>query len=300
MSGYVVASRRMADEICDLHGVDRAKVCQVGKVQMDRYMDSSVLGSREDLFRKMGLPPEHRLITFGTNATGLKEHEVSIARKLAEDFINGSYGKATLLLRTHPQDSDWERDFLSLAKPPWVLCHSAASFGSWETDSLLKGQEDQVMLANLMKYSDVVVQSRGSMALDAIAFDTPVISLAFDGDLARPPNDSFLLEYEYEHYKPLVSARGTWLVGSYAELDRAIKGYLSDPATHAEGRRIIREEHIEPLDGGSSRRLVDYIVESARRAREGTLPAGDWRHTGLGDVTWASRQMCDVRDYVQK
>ena len=90
------------------------------------------------------------------------------------------------------------------------------------------------------------------------------------------------------------------MVGSYEELDKAIKGYLTDPTIHAEGRKIIREEHIEPLDGQASRRLIDYIVESARKAREGTLPAGDWGHTGLDDVTWASRQICNVQDYVQK
>lgn len=300
MSGYVVASRRMADEICDLHGIDRARVCQVGKVQMDRYMNPATFSSREEFFKEIGVPSEHRLVTFGTNTTGLKEHEVSIARKLAEDFSNVAYGKATLLLRTHPQDVNWERDFLSLAKPPWVLCLSASSFGNQKADSLLRSHDDQVMLANLMKHSDIVIQSRGSMALDAIAFDTPVISLAFDGDLVRPPNDSYLLEYAYEHYKPLVAARGTWMVGSYAELDRAIQGYLSDPTIHAEGRKIIREEHIEPLDGRASQRLVDYLVESARKAREGTLPAGDWGHIGLGDVTWASHQICNVQDYMQK
>ena len=300
MSGYVVASRRMADEICGLHGIDRAKVCQVGKVQMDQYLNPAIFSSREDFLREMGVPPEHHLVTFETNTTGLKEHEVSIAQKLAEDFINGVYGKATLLLRTHPQDLNWERDFLSLAKPPWVLCFSASSFGSRKTDSLSRGQDDQVILANLMKHSDIVIQSRGSMALDAIAFDTPVISLAFDGDLVRPSNDSFLLEYAFEHYKPLVAAQGTWLVGSYGELDRAIRRYLSDPTIHSKGRKIIREEHIEPLDGKASQRLVDYLVESARKAREGTLPVGDWGHTGLGDVTWASRQICNVQDYVQK
>jgi CDP-glycerol glycerophosphotransferase (TagB/SpsB family) len=151
-----------------------------------------------------------------------------------------------------------------------------------------------------MQHSDVVIQSRGSLALDAIAFDTPVMSLAFDGDLVRPPNDSFLLEYAFEHYKPLVEAEGTWMVGSYEVLDRAIQEYLSDPTVHSEGRRRIRDEHIVPLDGQASQRLVDYLVESARKAKEGTLPEGDWDYTGLGDVNWSSRQMCDVRDYVQK
>ena len=298
MSGYVVASRRMVEEMSDLHGIKREKICQVGKVQMDVYKDQYVFGSREDFLKELGIPPDHHLVTFGTNTTGLKEHEVSIAQKLSKDFANGCYGKTTLLLRTHPQDVNWERDFLSLARPPWVVCLNACSFGSRAADSLSRGGDDLVFLANLMKHSDVVIQSRGSLALDAIAFDTPVISLAFDGDLVRPPSDSFLLEYGFEHYTPLIAAQGTWMVGSYEALDQAIREYLRDPTIHSEGRRVIRDEHIEPLDGQASRRLVDYLVESARKARAGTLPEGDWDYTGLGDVTWSSRQTCDVRDYV--
>jgi hypothetical protein len=298
MSGYVVASRRMVEEMSALHGIQQSKIYQVGKVQMDVYKDPSVFSSRQDFLKELGIPPDHHLVTFGTNTTGLKEHEGSIAQELSEDFADGRYGKATLLLRTHPQDVNWERDFLSLAKPPWVVCLNACSFGNRAADSIARGGDDLVMLANLMKHSDVVIQSRGSLALDAIAFDTPVISLAFDGDLVRAPNDSFLLEYGFEHYKPLVAAQGTWMVGSYEALDQAIREYLRDPTIHFEGRRIIREEHIEPLDGKVSQRLVDYLVESARKAREGTLPEGDWDYTGLGDVTWSSRQTCDVRDYV--
>jgi len=300
MSGYVVASRRMIYEMSGLHGIQEEKICQVGKVQMDEYVNPATSVSREDFLKEIGVPPEHRLVTFGTNTTGLKEHEVSIAQKMSNDFIDGRYGKATLLLRTHPQDVNWERDFLSLAKPPWVLCLSAASFGSRPSDGLLTAEYDRGILANLMKHSDIVIQSRGSLALDAIAFDTPVISLAFDGELPRPPNDSFLLEYAFEHYKPLVAAQGTWMVGSYEELDRAIRGYLSDPSIHSEGRKVIRDEHVEPLDGKASQRLIDYLVNSAKKAREGTIPDGDWNYTGLGDVKWASHQTCRVEDYVHK
>ena len=204
-----------------------------------------------------------------------------------------------MLLRTHPADTTWKEDFLSLAKPPEVICINACSFG-YGDDEITEGLEDQIMLANLMKYSDVVIQSRGSLALDAIAFDKPVISLAFDGDLNKKPADSFLQEYKVDHYKPLVMAQGTWMVGSYEELDRAISQYLEDPTIHSKGRKIIHREQIGLLDGKSSKRLVDYIVESAKKAREGTLPEGDWDYEGLGDITWASRQIFNVEDYVQK
>jgi CDP-glycerol glycerophosphotransferase (TagB/SpsB family) len=296
MSGYIVASKRMKDELSELHGIPREHIRQIGKPQMDIFCDPSTPIKRAEFLKMLSIPPHHRLITLATNTRGLNEHEISIARKLAEDFSRGHYGDATLLIRNHPQDRDWETNFLPLANQPYVAVVNAFPA---EMGIDAKGYRDQIILANLMSHSDIVIQSRGSIALDAIAFDTPVISLAFDGDLVRQPNDSFLLEYEYEHYKPLVVAEGTWMVGNYPELDHAIQTYLANPTTHAEGRQRILKEQIDPLDGKVSQRLVEYLVESVKNARGGKLPEGNWQYSGLGDTTWASRQICAAADYVK-
>lgn len=290
MSGYVVASERMRDEVNGLHGIDRERVERIGKVQMDIYKDRSVLMNRADFLEKIGVPSDRKLILLGTNTTGLKEHEVSIARRLAEDIKNERYGKVCLLIRTHPQDKNAERDFISLAEAPYIVSVTASGFGMRAGESAADGYEDVRLLANLMKHSDIVIQSRGSLALDAIAFDTPVISLAFDGDLKPLPEDSFYNEYLFEHYRPLVDAKGTWMVHSFQELDEAIRGYLADPSRHDEGRARIKKEHIEPFDGQASRRLVDYLVESAEKARAGQLPPADWEREGFGDLTWSARE----------
>jgi hypothetical protein len=300
MSKYVVASKRMLEEMSALHEIEPEKIFQIGKVQMDIFKDESILMEREDFFNELNIPSDHALITFGTNVYTLKDHEVSIAQKLASDFSARRYGRATLLLRTHPQDLDWKTDFLPLEKPPFVICMDGASFGYRTTDNFARGTVDQVFLANLMKHSDVVIQSRGSLALDAIAFDTPVISLAFDGDLQKSLEDSFLWENCYEHYKPLVNSDGTWLAGSYNSLDRAINTYLKDPTHHSSGRDTIRCEHIEPLDGGASRRLIDYLVSTAERARNGQVETGNWAYRGLGDTKWATHQECNIYKFLDK
>ena len=296
MSGYVVASKRMKAELSELHGIPREHIRQIGKPQMDIFHDPKTLMERGEFLKMLAIPPQHRLITLATNTRGLNEHEISIAPRLAHDFKQGRYGDATLLIRNHPQDQDWQKNFLPLASQPHVVVVNAFPA---EMGIDAKGYRDQIILANLMSHSDVVIQSRGSIALDAIAFDTPVISLAFDGDLARQPHDSFLLEYEYEHYKPLVTAEGTWMVGDYSELDKAIHSYLANPTLDAEGRQRILEEQIAPLDGKVSQRLVEYLVESADKARHGQLPAGSWDYTGLGDTTWANRQICTAANYVK-
>ena len=297
MSGYVVASKWMAREMVEFHRINPDKIVQVGKVQMDLYKTPSILLRRDDFLSTLDIPNDHKLITLATNTTGLKEHEISIAQKIAQDVMNGRYGKVTLLIRPHPQDKLWQEHFLPLTRLPWVICMQSYPL---ETGASMQALKDQIILANLMMHSDVVIQSRGSIALDAVAFDTPVISLAFDGDLVRKPNDSFLLEYSYHHYRPIVNSEGTWMVGSYEALDNAIKSYLADPGLHSEGRKKIRDDHIEPLDGNSSRRLVNYLITMAEKARDGTLPKGDWNYSGLGNTKWASQQTCDVEGYVRR
>ncbi len=262
MSRYFVASARMVDELADLHGIARAKIARIGKVQMDVYTQPRAIKPREQFLASLAVPEDYKLVTFGTNASGLKEHEVSIARHLAGEFAAGRYGKSCLLLRAHPQDEAWQRDFAALSSFPAVISIKASSFVDGASADA-GGTGDQEFLANLMRHSDVVIQSRGSLALDAIAFDTPVISVAFDGDLNRAPEDSFLREYEYEHYKPIVRAEGTWMVGSYDALTHAIETYLAHPEEHAGGRERIRREQLETLDGQSGRRMVEQLIDAA-------------------------------------
>lgn len=89
MSGDVVASKRMVDDMAGLHGVYEEKICQIGKVQTDKYLNPATLSNRKDFLIKISAPALQRLVTFGTNTAGLKVHEVSIAQNLSNDFIDG-------------------------------------------------------------------------------------------------------------------------------------------------------------------------------------------------------------------
>lgn len=298
MNGYIVASQRMKEEMTALHGIDEKKVFQIGKVQMDIFNNDSAIMDRADFLSELGVPRENKIITFATNTDGLKEHERSIAQNLKDGFKQGKYKNVSLILRTHPQDTKWQQDFLPLADSKNIICLNSCSFGFQNNVELSDGKKDQILLTNLMKHSSMVIQSRSSIALDAIAFDTPVISLAFNGDLRKENYDSFVWEYAFEHYKPLVNANGMYLVGSYDALDQAISVYLSHSNLHAEGRQLIREQHIEPFDGQASERMISCIADLANKDSERLVLEGDWHYSGLGDTSWASKQICDLSNCV--
>lgn len=297
--GFTVASLRMLEELSELHGVDSQNVCQIGKPQLDIIQNPKIFQDRSFFLNSLGIPSHHRLAVMGTNVEALRDHEVSIAKKLATWFTDRRFPDTSLLIRTHPQDDSWKADFLPLNKPPWVLINNASGFAHHH-QGLATGWNDQVTLANLMKHANLVIQSRSSLALDAIAYDTPVVSLAFDGDLQKDSNDSFMHEYGYEHYKPIVRSRGTWMVGSYDALSRAIHGYLADPQLHADGREKVRQEHLEPLDGLASKRLVDYIISSAESERRGHSCTLKRKYFPPLNTRWATEQNCRIEDYIDR
>ena len=123
------------------------------------------------------------------------------------------------------------------------------------------------MLAALIRLSGVVVQSRGAIALDAIAQDKPVISINFDGDLELVCDaDTFALENTYHHYAPLVEAGGVEIVSSYEELIESIATFIETPNRGSEGRKRVLEDHLAPLDGRAAERLVECLQQFGRES----------------------------------
>jgi CDP-glycerol glycerophosphotransferase (TagB/SpsB family) len=260
---FITASAHMLHQMTSIHGISDKQVSHIGKVQMDHFTDPDFPLQREVLMTELGLPVDWRFILFATNTTGLNEHEVSIARRMAKWVEENAFGEnVALVIRCHPQDLNWERDFKVLDNKIRIRCLAASAFGVLG-DSSENFMRDQCYLASLLKHTDVLIQSRGSIALDAAAFDTPIISLNFDGELERTKADSFSRENEYAHYKPIMDSGGTWIVSSFEELMSAILGYLKNRKLHQKGRAIIRQEHIEPLDGKASQRLVQKLVDLA-------------------------------------
>lgn len=295
MSKYIVSSETMVEELINLHKVLPKQIDQIGKVQMDYFLNKTIC-SRDELMKSLEIPTGYQLITLGTNAAGLKRHEVSIASYLAKKISSGEFGQCSLLIRTHPLDRSWQKDFAHLGEFANVRCINANSFATSHT-SEMDEDSDQQFLAALMKHSSIVIQSRGSLALDAVAFDTPVISLAFDGEMDMEEKDQFIYNYRFDHYIPIVKNRATWMAGSYGSLDRAITAYLSDKSIHTKGRALLRQEQLAPFDGKSGQRMVNAIISSAEEAKQGQL-YGNWNISGLGDSSWAKKRVINILNYL--
>lgn len=256
---YLVQSRRMREELRLYHGVGEEQVEVTGWPQMDVYRQPGVIAPREELLAELGLPPGRRFVLLGANSARLGAHEISIAAFLAKSLAQGlAQGLAagqhgpdcSLVIRPHPKDGAWRERFGHLHAPPGVIV-LPAELGRLH------------FLASLLTHAEVLVASSGSICLDAIALDTCVINLAFDGDLRVDPARRSARWLELDHYAPVVASGGLRLAASYEDLAQALAAYLDNPALDAAGRARCRAEQLEPLDGQSSRRVARAIARMA-------------------------------------
>lgn len=251
----LVQSRQMQEELARHHGLDPGKVVVTGWPQMDCYRQPGRIRPRGELLAELGLEPGRRLVLLGANSARLGPHEPGIAahlaRRLAQDPQTAD---VTLVVRPHPNDNGWRERFGTLHDPPRVLVMAP----EW-------GRLD--FLANLLAHAQVLLASAGTICLDALALDTCVVGLAFDGDLAVPHQQSVRRWYELDHFAPVAQGGGLRLVESFGQLDQALEAYLADPGLDAQGRARCRQRQLEPLDGGASRRLAAILAAETRQAR---------------------------------
>jgi hypothetical protein len=257
---YLVQNQRMRKELVRYHGVPREKVEVIGWMQMDPYADDSLIKERKEFLASLGMGPDSRYILFGGNGERLGRHEPSIATHLKEQLIAGRYGPdTTLIIRAHPIDSEWQRRFGGLHEPPRVKVMAPE-----------RGRLD--FLANLLHHAGAVLASSGSILLDAIALDSPAVGIAFDGDLQVDYDLSIARFYEMDHYAPVVAGGGVSLAHDFNELDKLLTQSLDHPELGREGRKRVRVELLEPLDGKAAQRTVELIKREAMRSRGQGVP----------------------------
>lgn len=271
----MVWNRQMQQELIDYHDVSAHQISVVGAAHLDLYYNKNLIQSRGDFLKSLGIDPERRLMVFGTYSKRLGPDEPAIARHIAKKVGADAYVRpTTLYIRAYPKDKDWQERFGRLASLPNIVVKCASNFkDEGRSDTIRYATNDLRLLVNLMNHADVVLTGPGTLAMDAVAFDTPVVSIGFDGDRNFPYERSILFRYDFDHYAKVTEIGGSRLVRSYDEMDRAINEYLENPNVDAAKRERLREQQLAPFDGHSGKRIVTKIKMAAKGIYdENTLP----------------------------
>ncbi len=248
-------------QLTDYYGYSPNDIFVSGIPHFDYYIrDKDKLSSRREFLKNVGTAPNEKLITYTTSPPTLSPFEQDVIEIMCEAIKNGEIKYPSHLhVRFHPADNSgrYERlkkhgDIITFETPG----KSASRAGyTWGPD-----KADMLHYANLLSHSDVMINVCSTVTIDASAFDTPVINIAFDGYEKKPYWDSTARYYDYTHYKKIVETKGAKITRNKEELITYINEYLNNPKLDSEGRRRIVKEMCYKLDGNAGERIAESIL----------------------------------------
>ena len=261
----VVWNQIMFEEAQELHGFRPEQIFIGGVPQFDIYADKSQLPDRQEFLRRVGADPSLGLITFTMTDPKLCPDEADVVEMLWSAAREGKLHKrCQVLARVHPLSAARGAAELERLKGlPGLLIDvpGRASAAFLDRDPTV---EDMKHLAATVLHSDVVVNTRSTIAIDAAAMDRPVVCAGFDGNRQLPYQDSVRRYLDYTHYRKMLDIGGVRVASSPAELFSHVNDYLRDPTLDHEGRVRIVERECRAIDGKTGERVGQYVLRAAR------------------------------------
>jgi hypothetical protein len=252
----VVPNKALQEDLWQYNRIKSENIFISGIPHYDSYLKTPRI-SREDFFRKMGLDPSKKLILFAPAGALLYEHDGGILKSLQE--LN-DFGKlcspVQFLVRFHPGSKSnlsgfVKSDNFSFDEPGLDL------IGVKKQRELT--DDDNARLHAALCYSDIVMTVVSTIAIDGAVFNKPTIIVSFNPEGASDDIKKFMRDF---HFKKFVSLGCCKVANSESELATQINEYLTNPALDSEKRKRITEKYCYKLDGQSSERLAEFVLDS--------------------------------------
>src|SRR5262249_29904063 len=118
---------------------------------------------------------------------------------------------------------------------------------------------DLEALATLLQHASCVVANAGTILLDSVVNDRPVVCVLYDE--GAPPGESWAAKNAMgEHYRQLIESGAFYRGSDFDEVVAGIERALAQPDELAEERRRVAREVVGDVDGRAGARVVDAIV----------------------------------------
>lgn len=232
--------------------VDSIRV--VGFPKFDVYAGQARM-SRREFMDRLGFDTDRPLILYAGAGDQLAPHDEDILANLIAAIAAGEFSpQPQVLVRPHPKYA-YRTDLLP-PQPFWKLDLPGSRLtGDFEFDA-----EDIAHLRDSLEYADVLVHTASTLGIEAAIFDTPSITLAFDGH-ARVHRGLSVARYnQYDHMRRALATGGMRVASSFGALTELIKKYLAEPGLDREQRAVMVTQNAHVIDGGAGRRVAETIL----------------------------------------
>jgi CDP-glycerol glycerophosphotransferase (TagB/SpsB family) len=243
---YLVQNEAMRDDLVRYHGIAADKIVVTGWPQSDVFHRRRPRSDYEAVVRAVGLDPTRPLVIIMGNTPTNAPYEANFVERLVDWWKENGNERFSLLFRPHPRDREWRTRFAAaLAEPDAAV--QEPSFTDLET------------LAALLQHCDAVVTNAGTILLDALANDRPVVCTLWDE--GAPPGETWALKnVSGEHYKPLFESRAFYRATRFEEATAGIERALAHPEELAAERARVVRLVLGEIDGRAADRVVDEIT----------------------------------------
>jgi hypothetical protein len=242
--------------------IDPDTIVVSGFPQFDMYKDQSILLSRNEYLKKIGLDLERKLLFFGSEGSWTPQDD-TIADFLVSYVANDTLGeKVSLIIRPHFSDIKAER-FNRFKNIAHVWVDDSITISDFFWDNWDPSMEETKLFINTLYHSAVTISIASTLALDACVLDKPVVAVGFKA-LYHPITKKDITKrlYDSDHYQSVLQTNAIDLVLDEKAFQASLKAYLADPKIKTEERTALIEKLCYKIDGNSSKRIVDAILSS--------------------------------------
>lgn len=247
-------NNQVKEDAIKYHNYKEENVFISGIIRFDFYfkkIENSPL--REDFLKSKNLNPDYKTVLFVSKTHG------SFYKDFINSFIDWQkqddfFKKLNFFIRIAPIDQI--EDYKEFFDRPNIHLEYGGKIK--QNDPVFRSgakiemdEEDLLNTKNTLKYSDICVSLFSTMSLEAFIFDKPVINIGFIPKIKDVAS--------FYHYKPIIEKGAVKLAKNMEELKQYIKIYLDNPEIDKESRKKIVETMVEPTDGFSYKRNVDFI-----------------------------------------
>ena len=243
---YLVQNRVMDDDLRRYHSIGPERVTVTGWPQTDVFHRTRPRSEYEALLRSFGLDPARPLVLIMGNTPTNAPYEGRFVERLLAWWEDAASERFQLLFRPHPRDKAWRERF-------------GPAFDREGVHVQEPSYTDLDDLAALLQHGDAVVCNAGTIMLDALVNDRPVVCVLYDE--GAPDGESWAAKNVVgEHYKELAASGAFLRAETFEEVVDGIDRALASPDELAEARRRVVREVVGEVDGRSAERVVEAIL----------------------------------------
>ena len=252
-SKYIVQNKNMLAALKNYHGVNPEKVTVTGWPQMDMYAVGDTSIAYKEMLNKFNLNANNpsALLAGNTEANALSEPV--IFESICKWRDDSEYrNKLNIIIRPHPKDLRWKERYQGLIGIPGVYVQGD---NYTETDNLVL----------LLKNVDCVVCTAGTVLIESVANNRPVVGVMYDQSNSRNGNTA-MSNYTMRHYKEIMESGCFYFADNFTKLTDGIARSIKNPHELEKSRNEITELIVERIDGKAVERIVDTITSNVNTA----------------------------------